>query len=209
MPGLSTWVCNKDGSGSGQYRFASATSCKVTVTAHPIDEDAGTDAKSYQAVTRLICKKVTKLSDATKYMGVPPSTSFNVDQMARQPYTRSQDMYRVDGGRNKGATITTNYSFKRMNHGRDTTGPNHFFLDSAPTEKDFLHVLILPTNASYTLNNERCGKFRVVVKMETIVQLSEPNTDGSLWGESDGNTFERVKRSYTSMMGGETPGDDE
>lgn len=209
MPGLERWVTKKDGTGAGQYRMATATSAKVVITAVPIEED-GVDAKSKQAITRLFVKKITKLSDGTAYMNKQPQASFNCDVIARQPYTRTQDMIRAEGARNKGATITMSYNFKRLNSGPGRVSLNHFFSDAAPTELDFLHIGILPTNASsYGLNTNRCGKYRVVVKFQTLAHLSEPNTDGTNWGESDGNTMARIKRKYTTVMGGDQPGEDE
>jgi len=204
MPGLDTWVTKKDGTGSGAYRLAECIATRVVVSAIWLDETGATPALN-QAMSKLICRKVTKLTDATEFMDVTPSTSFNVDKLCRFPYTRSADLYSAPNP--KGATITTNYSFKRLNKGAARSSLNHFFADNGPVELDFLQIMILPQNKTYSTTNERCGTFRIQIKVESIVNLSEPNTS-AIGSETDGFTFSSVKRSATEMLGGGGPGDD-
>ena len=45
MPGIATYVTNKDGTGTGLYRMAECKSTKVTVSAIWIDEVPPTEAK--------------------------------------------------------------------------------------------------------------------------------------------------------------------
>lgn len=205
MPSIATWVTAADGTGAGAYRMASASSTQVTVTCVPINEEAGVDKKAYQAVTKLIARKTTKLEDSTQWFGIGPGTGFNVDEMSRQPYTRSQTMYR--GETSKGATITTNYSFKRMNSGPARSSLNHWFTDKAPVELDYLTLSIMPSNTSYGSASapERCGIYRVVIKVKCIVNLSEPNTNtvvNTSIGEGAGKAFQSAKRSAQEMFGG-------
>ena len=203
MPGIATWVTNKDGTGTGVYRLAECVATKVVISAIWLDETGVEETE--QAMSKLIVRKCTKLTDSTEYMQVTPSTAFNSDRMCRFPYVKSADLY--SGTNPKGATITTNYSFKRLNRGSARSSLNHFFNDTGPVELDFLQIMIMPQNKSYSATAERCGTFRIQIKVDSIVNLSEPNTS-VIGGESDGFSFSSVKRKAQAMMGGGGPGDD-
>lgn len=189
MPDVGTWVTNKDGTGEGKYRTASVIGTKVTVTAVLVNADLDEDDDK-QGVSQLVVGKYTAASDIP--VGVAPSTTFNADQMNRQPYTKTANLYRNFGGSPKGATITMNSKFTSLNAIRSRDS-NVFWHDAAPDELDFLCISILPCNKNYglpTSGKNRCGTFRVVVQIEAIARLSEPNTKhGIAAGEGEGNIF--------------------
>jgi len=189
MPETTAWVTNKNGTGDGKYRTAKILGTKVTVTAVYINEDMDAE-EDHQGVSQLVVGKYTAASDIP--VGVAPSTTFNADQLNRQPYTKTANMYRNMGGTPKGATITMNSKFTSLNSLRSKDS-NLWFADAPPDELDFLMVAIMPTNKNYglpTSGKNRCGSFRVCIQAEAVCSLSEPNTKhGPTAGEGAGNIF--------------------
>ena len=175
MPGISEWVTNADGTGDGKYRHAACKKTTVVITCVSVNEESGSsDVDNVQAMSKLITRKCTLATDAQVYMNVTPSTYFNADLMGRMPYTRSADL--MSGPLAKGTTMTTTYAFNRLNSKNARVYSNHFFADgTGPSESDYLQILIMPQNKNYNLTAERCGTFRVQIKVLSEVHLSEPN----------------------------------
>ena len=173
LPNLDFWVTDLDGVGTGLYRTASAQSCKVTISAVWINEKDN-DPAQQQAVSKLIVSKISKLTDVAE--NTTPGLNFNADSLSGMPYTKSANLWQNLGGTARGSTITTNYSYKRMN--AQKRYQNFFSNSSGPLEKDFLSMFIMPQNKEYNTTGfaERCGKFRIQIAVEMLVNLSEPNT---------------------------------
>ena len=182
MPGLEQWVTTQGGTGTGHYRLANCHSTAVTVSAVYIQE-AGSDHMNEQAISKLICRKVTTVNDIDQ--DTTMSASLNAETECRKAYVKSQDLYQNITGVPKGGTVVTKYRFRSMNSGPGRDSLNHFFSDAGPAEKDFLAIWIMPTNKDWGAATERCGTFRVVIKVECVVELSEPNT-AIAGGESSG-----------------------
>lgn len=197
MPGLDEWVTPSDGSGDAKYRVASCLGCKVSVSAVYVQE-SDVDPTVHQAVSKLIVQKQTMSQDS--HTGTTPGTTFNADLLCTQPYTKQATLYQNLAGVPKGGTITTNYSYKRMNRLLGRANGNTFFSNLAPTEKDWLSIWIFPTNQSFSTSGERCGRFRVEISVEAIVQLSEPNTLLQTT-EGSGTILESVVHTANEMHG--------
>ena len=197
MPGLEKWITAQAGTGTGHYRLANCHSTVVTVSAVYIQE-AGSDHMNEQAISKLILRKVTTVNDIATDTTL--SGSLNAETECRKAYVKSQDMYQNITGVPKGATVVSKYRFRSMNAGPGRDSLNHFFSDAGPAEKDFLAIWILPTNKSWGAASERCGTFRVVVKVECVVELSEPNTSIA-GGESTGLTMPLFSSAIPNIAG--------
>jgi len=197
MPGIKDWITNSDGTGNGKYRAASCLGAKVTVSAVYVQE-TDVDPTVHQAVSKLIVQKQTQSQDAPT--GMPMGTHLNADFVCTQPYTKQATLYQNRAGVPKGGTITTNYSYKRMNALLGRANGNTFFANLAPAEKDWLSIWIMPTNTSFSTSGERCGRFRVEISVEAIVKLSEPNTTITQT-EGNGSILQSVVRSAEELHG--------
>lgn len=202
VPGVSTWVTKQDGTGAGLYRMAECVRTTVTVSAiwtDPASDAPGSTTMISQPFSKLVVRKATKFADLSMYRNVKPSQAFNSDQQMLLPYVKSADMKSSQyGSASKGATITMKYAFRNLNSTSSRSYLNHFSLDTPPSEKDFLHVMILPTANSYGLE-DRCGRFRVTMKVVCDVNLSEPNT-AAIGGEGKGLDYSDSKASMSTPM---------
>ena len=96
----------------------------------------------------------------------------------QQPATLSGNLWQNLTGTPRGATVTMDYKYNRMNQAKGKASGNLFSASTGPSEKDFLGIHIMPQNKSYNFgtHTERCGSFRVQIAVECLVQLTEPNT---------------------------------
>jgi len=206
LPQLDRWITNVNATGTGLYRYMECTKTKITISVYPIafqplQNLVPTSANMrapIQGVTRMIFRKTTQADDIP--FGVKPSLTLNADQSSRCPFTTSGDIYpNVNGGTPKGCTQTLKYSFKNLNRGTARATMNHSYLNAAPTEKDHAYMMLLPTNRNWNEGGlvspiNMCGKFRVVIKVEATLKLSEPNTH-TFEGEGFAQTTTEVVQS--------------
>lgn len=177
VPNLNSWVTAQDGSGDGQYRCAQVLGARLTISCVPLSSYVSTDT---QDVTKL-CVQVATMADAYKDKRV--SSDFNSEKISQLSGTKTANIYSNYNGTPRGATISMNYSYKKMNATLGRMANNTFQNDASPGEKDYFNVSLLPCeNASYgigaTSNSAGTGripKMRVSVKLSYICLLSEPN----------------------------------
>lgn len=177
VPNLNSWVTAQDGSGDGQYRCAQVLGARLTISCVPL---ASSVTVNSQDVTKL-CVQVASMGDAYKDKRV--SSDFNSEKVSQLSGTRTANIYSNHNGTPRGATISLNYSFKKMNGTLGRMANNTFQNDASPGEKDYFNVSLLPCeNADYGIGatatdagTGRIPKMRVSVKLSYICLLSEPN----------------------------------
>lgn len=177
VPNLASWVTAQDGSGDGQYRCAQVLGARLEISCVPLASDTST---TKQDVTKL-CVQVASMGDAYKDKRV--SSDFNSEKISQLSGTKTANIYSNYGGTPRGASISMNYSYKKMNATLGRSANNTFQNDASPGEKDYFNVSLLPCeNASYGIGatatdagSGRIPKMRVSVKVSYICLLSEPN----------------------------------
>jgi len=180
VPAIAKWVTNVNGTGTGDYRAASAISAKIQVTVTPMPRDGTAD--TYQDCAQVILQRSTGLG--TVFHNQVVSNTFNAEVTKQLPFTKSAMIYSNFGGTPRGCTISDSYSFSSMN-ALKTAAQNIFCLDGLVTsERDTWCLAILPgDSAGYGSGGNRITDMRVEVKISYVVALSEPSTNFSQLNE--------------------------
>lgn len=200
VPNLNKWVTAQDGSGDAQYRCAQVLGARLTISCVPLPSSVEDHS---QDVTKM-CVQVASMGDAYKDKRV--SSDFNSEKISQLSGTKTANIYSNFNGTPRGATISMNYSYKKMNATFGRMANNTFQNDASPGEKDYFNVSLLPCeNASYgigatsnTPGTGRLPKMRVSVKLSYICLLSEPNNTTIGIGNNIGTQFPEIPMRDTS-----------
>jgi len=197
VPGLTKWISNQvpTSSSTADYLNGSVLGCKVTVTACPMPTAGGED--DYQDITTMHVQKNTR---GGNWQGKSISQTFNGELVSETPLVKSATLYTNKGGTPRGASITTFYSFKKMNNNPGRAANNVFWADTDPSEKDFINICFLPgdsTTYGWASPYIRCPPIRVTINISYIVNVFEPNTALGM-GINDGNDLS-VQRQLRQM----------
>jgi len=175
VPAIAKWVCAANGSGTGDYRTASAISSEITVTVTPMPRDGGHDA--YQDMAQVILHRST--GPGHIFHGLPVSATYNAEVTKQLPCTTSAMVWYSGGAGNpKGCTLKGKYRFSSVN-GLKTSAQNIFTSDGlSGNERDSWCLTILPGDShGYGIGGTRMTDMRIEVKIDYVVALSEPSTN--------------------------------
>lgn len=182
---LKSWITEANGNpvvGSrGVYRTGAVKSLKITVTAQPEAQNPA-NQDTYQ--DSMMCFLQNTTGTRTEWAGRNQylSGANNGQVRAKEHYTTQGTTYTNPNGTPRGCTLTKTYNFKKFNRTPGREFANTFNMDKEPEEKDTITFSMYPGNAPAAFNADSSGAYSlmpphiVTVKMEYIVQLSEPDT---------------------------------
>lgn len=203
VPNLNTWLTAQDGSGDGMYRTGQVLGARLTISAVPLSTNV---SATTQDVTKL-CVQVATLGDQYKDKRV--TSDFNSEKVSQLSGMKTANIYSNLGGTPRGATISMNYSYKKMNATLGRMANNTFQNDASPGEKDYFNISLLPCeNAVYgagasssDAGSGRIPKMRVSVKISYICLLSEPNNTSIGLGNNIGTNLPYIPERDTQDSG--------
>lgn len=163
----------------GKYRHALVSKAIVTITAVPdgyVPDEMGTS--KYATESLLTCTKSTM--PASEFYGTGVATQFydsvwmgqNGQTFAQRPLTKQMVIKYYEGTAPKGARITHSYNAAKMNSSMSPAA-QHFYADTDPAEKDYLHVSYLPLRCDQSLQPPPT---RFSINIRYTVKFSEPGS---------------------------------